>query len=111
METVKLESPSIKVQHTDGNIYELADPIAFVVELSKSGLIDPSGNVQGGHTALETIREQIVKAFGFPGLTFSQVLQIIDAIKEFVDGFQKKTSLNQTSPNATGSSPRKMPGA
>lgn len=109
METVKLVDNSLPVEYTDGKVYNLADPIAFVIELTQSGLLTPAGATSDAPDALAKLRDKTQSAFGFPALSYPQLLQILEAIKAFVEALQKKTPLTPTSPNATASCHKKMP--
>lgn len=111
MDTVKLTNPTLSVEHPDGQVYTLADPIEFIVGLAEDGFLDVTGAVNNDPKSLATLREKVKTAFGFPSLTYPQLMQILEAVKSFVEGFQKKTPSSVTSPNATASSRPKMPSA
>jgi hypothetical protein len=106
---LKLENPTIDVEHTDGKVYTLADPIAFVLSLIEKGLLQSTGKPAEGPKTMGDLRQEVIDAFGFPSLTFAQLIQILTAIGEFADGFQKKTPSTPISPNATDSSRKRMP--
>lgn len=109
MPTIKLEDPTISVEHTDGKVYTLADPIAFILDLMGKGLVDANGAASNAPATVQALRDETCKAFGFPSLTCAQVMQVMEAITAFAESLQKKTPTSPTLPNATASSPRKMP--
>lgn len=109
MEPIKLTSQKITVEHPNGQTYTLEDPIEFVIQLTERGLLAPNGEPNKAPETITNLRLETMKAFGFPNLSFPQLLQILNGITEFVGEFQKKTSLVPPSPNAMDSSPRRMP--
>ena len=109
METVKLESPILSVEHPNGTTYTLEDPFEFVLKLIEDGLIDPNGDAGKKPEQMKALREATKTAFGLPSLTYAQLLQILEAVKAFVESLQKKTPSSPTSPQPTALSPKKMP--
>ena len=112
MATIKLEDPTISVEHPNGQTYTLADPIAFIMGLVGKGLLDASGSlsdVSRAPAAMQSLRDETCKAFGFPTLTFAQLTQVMEAITAFAESLQKKTPSLPTSPKPTVSSQKTMP--
>ena len=109
METVKLDNPTISVEHPNGQTYILADPIEFVLNLMSAGLIDQEGEATGPLASIKALRDKVCEAFGFPSLTYAQMKQVMEAVKAFIESLQKKTPSLPTSPSATASSPKRMP--
>lgn len=109
METVKLNDPTITVVHTNGKSYTLADPIECVMDLMSAGLIDQDGAATGPPQTIKILRGKMQEAFGLPSLTYAQLIQVMEAVKAFLESLQKKTPSLPTSPNVTAASPKKMP--
>lgn len=106
MPPIVLETDDLAFEHpTTGNtLYSVADPLEFILNLTRDGLLDVKGKPVESPEVLHKLKQRTVDAFQFPSLTYRQLIQIINAVGAYVTAMQKKTPVTPTSPPATDSS-------